>query len=114
MALVEISKPSGLKNPDRLLVIPVSASSVNAPFDFKRFRIELENIEIAEELTIRIEEFVIINFRVFPENPLAARLVVSLRRASLDLVAKSVLALIGIGEIRIIEHHERTRQHQPS
>jgi len=95
LAMVKITEPAGLKNPNGLMAVPVSAGRVDAPLISNVAASSSKTFKVAEKLLIRVEEFVIVNFRVFAQNPLPARLVVGLRGAALDLIAESVLALIG-------------------
>ncbi len=106
LAVVEIANPSGFENPESLLTVPVSAGGVNAPADFKGGRIQLEDIQASEQFMIGIEKLVVVDLRVFTKDPLPAGLVVSLRRAALDLVAEGVLALIGVGQVRVVQHQQ--------
>src|SRR5258708_38267767 len=52
LAAVEIAKPAGLENPNGLLVVPMSAGRIDAPTDLERRGGEVEDIEVAEDLTI--------------------------------------------------------------
>src|SRR5579864_1153616 len=104
--MTEIASPSGFKDPESLLTVPVCASSVNAAADFKSGGIQLENIQAAEQFTVGVEELVVVDLRVLTKDPLPARLVVRLCRAALDLVAQGVLALIGEGQVRIVQNHQ--------
>src|ERR1700686_1996001 len=92
----------------------MSAGCKDAPLDVERRGVQLEDIEITEKLLVRIEEFVIVDLGVLPEDPLAARLVIGLRGTSLDLIAESILALIGVRQIGIIQPDERARQQKSS
>ena len=59
---------------------------------------------------IGIEELVVVDLRGFAKDPLPAGLVVGLRRAALDLVAQGVLALIGVGQIGVVQNDQAGRE----
>ena len=88
------------------------AGRVNAAPDFESRGIEFEDVQSSEQLTVRIEELVVIDLRVFAEDPLPAGLVIGLRGAALDLIAQGVLALIGVGQVGVIEHDQARGQQQ--
>ncbi len=59
---------------------------------------------------IGIEKFVVVDLCAFAKNPLPAGLVVRLRRAALDLVAQGVLALIGEGQVGVVQNQKTGRE----
>ena len=75
--------------------------------------IEFEDAEAAKEILVRVEKFVVIDFAVFSEDPLVRGLKIGLRRAPFDLVAQSILALVGIGQEGVVQQ-EHSASHQTS
>ena len=108
--MIEITDPSGFEYPETLVTVPVSACGVNAAADSKGGRIQLEDIQPSEQFMIGIEELVVVDLRVFTKDPLPAGLVVRLRWAALDLIAEGVLALIGVGQVGVVQHQQAARK----
>lgn len=100
----EIADPAAFEDPNVLRIGPVRAGSEDAALHFESARINFDDAEAAEGSLSGVEDVVIINFGVFAEDP-ALRLSVGLRRATLDLVAEGVLALVGVGEISFVEEN---------
>src|SRR5690348_15740529 len=74
--------------------------------------IKLQNTEPAKEILLRIEYVVVVNLRVLSKNP-ALRVCVRLGWPPLNLVVEFILALVGIGQVSIVEQHQRAGQGQP-
>jgi hypothetical protein len=104
-ALVEIADPAGLEDPGVFGVEPASARGENAALHLEGGGIEFDDTESAEKLFGGIEEIVIVNLEIFPENP-ALRAGVGLRRLALDLVAERVLTLVGVGKVDVVENEK--------
>ena len=73
--------------------------------------IELEDRDAAEVILVRIENLVVVNLVVLAENPLAVGLQVGLRRLALDLVAQDLLALVGMGDVELVEDEQSGSKH---
>ncbi len=73
------------------------------------WRDQFDDGKSAEQILLGIEEIVIVNFGIFAKDP-ALRAGVGLRRAALDLVAQSVLALVGVGKIGAVEDEQTARE----
>src|ERR1700682_740906 len=111
LATVEVAHPSRFENPGFLGFLPMGARRKDAPLHLKSARIKLEHVEVAKKLGIRVIHVVIKQFRIFPKNPLATRLV-SACWAALDLVTQSILALESVGKVNVVEEQHRSCQDQ--
>ena len=74
--------------------------------------IEFDDGQSAEQILRGIEQIVIVDFGVLAEDP-ALRPCVGLRRFALDLVAQSVLALVGVGQIGAVEESKTPARKAP-
>ena len=108
----EITDPAGLEHPGLLRFFPARALRINAPAHVEGCGIQLQNIQLTKEIPRRVEELVVINFPVFAEDPLVAWMEIGLGRLALDLVAKSVLLLVGVREIGVVENQHRGSQRE--
>ena len=70
---------------------------------FEGYGIELEGGDVGEGVLVGIEELVVVDGVVLAEDPLAVRAQVSLRGLALDFVAQRFLALVGLGDVELIE-----------
>ena len=102
----EIADPAGLESPGFFRVQPLGAVGENAALHLEADGIEFDDAEAAEEFLCGIENIVVVDLGIFPENP-ALRAGVGLRGLALDLVAQRVLALVGVGEIGVVENEKR-------
>ena len=101
-AIGEIPHPTPFENPDLLRFRPSRARGKDAPAHLKRHRIDFQHSEPAKKVLRRVEQVVIINLRAFPKDP-ALRVGICLRRTALNQVMKGVLALVRVGQIRIVK-----------
>src|SRR5580693_2221273 len=102
-AVIKVTDPATGENPGIFRWLPGGTRGEYASPDLKGVGIELEDAEAAEELLIGIEELVVVDFAFLAKYPLVRGLKISLRRAALDLVAQSVLALVGVGKEGIVQ-----------
>ena len=102
-AVAEVANPAGFEDPGVFVVEPASASGKDAALHLKSGGIEFDDTKAAEEFFVRIEEIVIVDLEIFAEDP-ALRAGVGLWRFAFDLVAKSVLALVGVGQIGVVKN----------
>ena len=99
----QTSLPTLRANPALQPLLPVRPLRVYAPRKLECGRIELEGRKIAKLIPVRIEKLIVINFVVLPENPLATRIQVCLRRLAFNLVAERILPLVGSRQIELIK-----------
>src|SRR5580658_7278130 len=83
----------------------------NAVRDLKSVRIKLEHGDAAKNIPVGIEELVVINVRVLPEDPFAVGTKIGLSRLAFDFVAQRVLTFVGIGKIELIRHEKHAGDH---
>src|SRR5882757_3193090 len=76
--------------------------------DLKSLRIELEHGKASEDITIRIEELVVVNRRVLAKDPLAVGPQVGLCGSAFDEIAERVLPLVGVGKIDLIGEEQNS------
>ena len=105
----EIADPAGFQDPGFFGREPVGARRKNAAAHIECGGIEFDDGKSAEQILLGIEEIVIVNFGIFAKDP-ALRAGVGLRRAALDLVAQSVLALVGVRQISTVEDEQTSRE----
>jgi hypothetical protein len=101
----KIADPAGFKDPGLFGVEPARAGGEDAAAHLEGGGIEFEDGEAAEKFFVGIEEIKIVNLGIVTENP-ALGTGVSLRRLALDDGAKRVLALVGVGEIGVVQDEE--------
>src|SRR6476660_617668 len=80
----KITLPALLTNPALQIVCPMRPLGLDPMDQLESRRIKLEHWQVAELIAFRIEKSVIVAARVLPENPLALRIEISLRRFTLD------------------------------
>ena len=83
-----------------------------SPLHVKCARFEFHHRQSREEILVRFEQVVIIDFSFLAKDQ-ALRAGIVLRRAAFNLVAQRVLALVGVGKIDIIHDDHACRQRQP-
>src|SRR5262249_32616956 len=98
--------PALCAHPAVKFVIPLAAVRVNAVDELEGRRIELENREIAELVSVGIEKLVVVDGAMLAENPFAIGIQVSLRRTAFDSVQEFVLALIRVWQVELIGKKE--------
>src|SRR5690349_18166712 len=74
----------------------------------------MKNRQVAELVAVGIEELVVVDGRVLAENPFAIGIEVRLSRLALDLVAQSVLTLVGVGKIELVKEKQSHGKHRGS
>ena len=102
----EVADPAGFECPGFFGVEPLGAIGKDAALHLEGDGIEFDDAEAAEKFLRGLEDVVIVDLGIFAENP-ALRAGVGLRGLSLDLVTKRVLALVGVGEIGVVENEKR-------
>ena len=107
----QLPDPALLINPALGDLGPVGAIGMHAFRNGEGSRIELKDGDVGELVAVRVKELVVVNVGVLSEDPLLIGTQVSLRGLAFDLVAKSVLALIGVGELRVVENKESAGEH---
>ena len=106
----EVADPTGLERPGFFRVQPLRAVCENTALHLEADGIEFDHAEAAEEFLRGIEDVVVVDLGVVPENP-ALRASVGLGGPAFDLVAQRVLALVGVGKISVVEDEESAGQH---
>ena len=84
--------------------------SMDAARQLEGVGIELEDGDAAEDVLVRIEDAVVINLVVLPEDPLAIGLQIGLRRLALDLIAQNFLLAVGVRDVELVEDEQRPTQ----
>src|SRR5580700_40070 len=79
--------------------------------NLKGVRIELEHGDAAKNIAVGIEELVVINIRVLPEDPFAVGTKIGLRRLTFDFVAQRVLTFVGVRKVELIGHEKHAGDH---
>src|SRR5438105_9284550 len=94
--------PSCSAHPAMQAFVPACAVSVNAVAELEGRGIELEDREIAELVSVGVEQLVVIDRRMLAKNPLAIWVQIGLRWAALDFVQERVLPFIRVRQIELI------------
>ena len=107
----DIPLPPVLKAPRAGFRLPEDASGKDAAREREARGVELEDREIGEFAAIPIKELVLENASRFsgaglPKYPFLLWMQEGLRRSALDDAAQCLLALVGLGQIELIEEKE--------
>src|SRR5215470_380803 len=107
---VEVTNPAGLQGPDLFSFQPLRAIGKDAALHLESDRIEFDDAEAAEEFLLGVEEVVVVDLGTFAKDP-SLRTRIGLCRLAFDLVTQGVLALVGVGEIGVVEKQEQPGEH---
>src|SRR5580698_283099 len=83
----------------------------NAVRDLKSVRIKLEHGNATKDIPVGIEELIVIDVGMLPEDPFAVGTKIGLSRLAFDFVAQCVLTFVGIGKIELIRHEKHAGDH---
>ena len=83
---------------------------VNPVGQLKGRGIKLKHRQITELITVGIEELVVVDGGVLPENPFAAGIQIGLSGLTLDPIAQRVLPLVSARQIKLVEEKQACRQ----
>src|SRR5207248_8583849 len=106
----DIAFPALGADPASQAVIPVRAVRVNPASHLKIAEIELKHLQVAELITVGIEELIVVNVGMLPEDPFAIGIQISLWRLALDFIAQGVLPLVGVGKVDLVEEKQSSGQ----
>ena len=96
--------PTLLEDPLVQPLVPMGVGGEDAARELEGVRVKLEDRDPAELVGVGIENLVVENVVVLPENPLAVSLQVGLRRFTLDLVAQDFLFPVGARDVELIKN----------
>src|SRR5207245_678692 len=72
---VKVAQQAGFEQPGVAFRFPLAQVGEDAAAHLKISGVELKHVESAEEVEVRIELLVVVDFEVFSEDPLASRLI---------------------------------------
>ena len=104
--------PALLVNPAVHAVRPVGALGVDSLSDGEVGGVDLKNGEVGELIAVWVEELVVVDVVMLAENPASIGTQISLCRLPFDLVVQRLLALVGMGQVKLIDKKQARRQHR--
>src|SRR5437762_2845743 len=84
--------------------------SKDSACDTEGLRVEFEHRDVRKVVLVWVEEFVVVDIVALSEDPLSIWTKERLRRFALDGVAERLLALVRVGQVKLVEDEERHRK----